>query len=217
MNTDSAPVKRQQSRDGVGDELGSVVEPHERRGAAALDGEAVEDPHDVVGVDRPVGLDGESFAGELADHIQQLQCSAVDGDVELEVRVELRRKPVTRDNPGRRLRLIPTLERFTVTAYEISRRGVLQRALLASRFSRALLALLLVCGVTIGQYSSADAVSQEQSTPCWHRLSLFYHQFNPNVARATIYTSGSNYCSWIESKVTASFFGGYLDGYSVAT
>lgn len=95
-----------------------------------------------------------------------------------------------------------------------SRLGVSQRALLAGRFSRALLALLLVCGVTIGQYSSANAVSQEQSTPCWHRLSLFYHQFNPNVARATIYTSGSNYCSWTESKVTASFFGGYLDGYS---
>ena len=43
--------------DGVGDELGSVVEPHERRGAA-FGGEAVEEVDDGVGVGGAVHDDG---------------------------------------------------------------------------------------------------------------------------------------------------------------
>ena len=69
----------------MGDELGAVVEPHERRCTAAENGEPVQDGDDAVGVDRSVDLDRESFAGELVDHVQHLQGAAVGGDVELEV------------------------------------------------------------------------------------------------------------------------------------
>ena len=70
--------------DGVGDELGSVVEPDERR-RAPLSGEAVEEGDDGVGVDGAVDDDGWALAGELVDHVEQLEGAAVDGDVELEV------------------------------------------------------------------------------------------------------------------------------------
>lgn len=66
-------------------ELGSVVEPQERRRTAPEDREPVQDGDDVVGVDGPVDVDREGFAGELVDHVQHLQGAAVGGDVELEV------------------------------------------------------------------------------------------------------------------------------------
>jgi hypothetical protein len=50
-----------------------------------LEGEAVQDVDDTVGVDAAVNIDREGFAGELVDHIQHLEGAAIGGGVELGV------------------------------------------------------------------------------------------------------------------------------------
>lgn len=77
---EAAPV-----RDGVSDELRSVIEADEAGRHPPLGDEPVEDPGDVVGVVGAVDLDGEAFAGDLVDHVKHLEGAAFGGCVELEV------------------------------------------------------------------------------------------------------------------------------------
>ena len=76
---ESAPVV-----DGVGDELGPVVETHVGRGAP-LQGELIQDGDDAVGVDAAIHVDRQGFAGELVDDVEHLQGAAIGGGVELKV------------------------------------------------------------------------------------------------------------------------------------
>ncbi len=70
--------------DGVGDELGPVVEADVGRGAP-LGRQALEAGDDPVGVDGALDVDGQALAGELVDDVQQLEHPPVGGLVELEV------------------------------------------------------------------------------------------------------------------------------------
>jgi hypothetical protein len=122
----SAPVGSQRRQTGAGlSNLGSRpdcdrleqsplimnVEAQERRWAAPLESKPVEDGDDLVGVDGPVGLDRERFAGELIDDVEQLQGAALGGDVELEVarpqrvRTDRAHRPDVGPDPGQPLLL----------------------------------------------------------------------------------------------------------------
>ena len=50
-----------------------------------LEGQAIQDIDDAVGVDGTINFNREGFAGELVDHVQHLQGAAIGGRVELEV------------------------------------------------------------------------------------------------------------------------------------
>jgi len=89
-------LKRHQS-DGVGDELGAIVEAHEVR-CTPLQGKAVKGGHDPVGVDGALHDDGGALPGVLVDDVEQLEGAAIGGGVELEVH---RPKSVGGDGPHR--------------------------------------------------------------------------------------------------------------------
>ena len=84
MKIELDPVEPTPVRHGVGDELGAVVEAHERR-CPSLEEQAVQGGHDLVGVDGAVDHDGGALPGELVDDVEQLQGAAIHGGVELEV------------------------------------------------------------------------------------------------------------------------------------
>jgi len=71
--------------EGVRGQLGPVVHPHELGPAAAPAGDPVEHPDGVVGIDAPLDLDRQGFAGVLVDEPEQLQHPPVAGGIELEV------------------------------------------------------------------------------------------------------------------------------------
>jgi hypothetical protein len=62
-----------------------VVHPHQLGPAALAGDDPVECADGVVGVDPPVDLDRQRFAGVLVNDVQQLQHPPVDGGVELEI------------------------------------------------------------------------------------------------------------------------------------
>ncbi len=85
---------------GVGGQLGAVVAADERGRAAALGDEPVEHSDGVVGVNPPAALDGERLAGELVDHVQELEEPPVGGLVELEVQRPHMIRPYSAEPPG---------------------------------------------------------------------------------------------------------------------
>ena len=67
------------------DEVGAVVEAHERRGSAPLDREAIQDGDDVIGGDRVLDADLQALARALVDDVEHIDLPVIDGVIELEV------------------------------------------------------------------------------------------------------------------------------------
>jgi hypothetical protein len=65
-------------------------------------GQAVENANNAVGVDGPVDFDRQGLAGELVNHVEHLQRSAVGGGVELEVHRPDHVRPDRAHRPDRR-------------------------------------------------------------------------------------------------------------------
>jgi hypothetical protein len=70
---------------GVGGELGPVIAANERRCGATIGHDRVERVDGGVGVDRVGDHIREGLAGELVDDVEDLDCAASGGGVELVV------------------------------------------------------------------------------------------------------------------------------------
>ena len=63
MNSEPVLVEPAPVSDGVGDELGTIVEPHVDRCGPALGSEAIQDRNDTVGIDGAIDLDRQALRG----------------------------------------------------------------------------------------------------------------------------------------------------------